>query len=170
MATTRSGLGRSLRLGMDAAARRNPELSAARRKSRPRGPFNPRARLVPGNSVVRAPSIKANAVPRPGDLRSAAVSLARGQIPRGSLLGDIVTAIRQPMIRTTAAAGGTHILGGNLKNQIAALSRSRARARQSGNVSRASTNFQFGQRQTGRLVARRRGTPVRGGLPTYRPR
>lgn len=110
MATTRSGLRRSLRLGMDSAARRNPELSAARRATasgalrkrlttlkatRPTGrfapgPFNPNARIGPNTSVVRDPGIKANAVPRPGDLRSAAVSLARGQVPQGSLLGNIV--------------------------------------------------------------------------------
>lgn len=57
------------------------------------GPFNPNARLVPGNSVVRASGIKFNAVPRPGDLRSAAISLSRGQIPQGSLLGNIVNTV-----------------------------------------------------------------------------
>ena len=57
------------------------------------GPFNPNARLVPGNSVVRAPGVMANAVPRLGDLRSAAVSLSRGRLPEGSLLGGVVNTL-----------------------------------------------------------------------------
>lgn len=74
-----------------------PLVMAARlREFRPesqRGPFNPNARIGPNTSVRMAPPIKMNALPRPGDLRSAAISLSRGQIPSGSLLGNIVGTI-----------------------------------------------------------------------------
>lgn len=49
---------------------------------RPRGPLHPALR-----------NIKANAMPRPGDLRTAAISLSRGRIPQGSLLGNIVNSV-----------------------------------------------------------------------------
>jgi len=188
LTTTRSGLRRSLRLGMDAAARRNPELSAVRRATasgsmrkrlttlkatRSTGRFSP-PNPKPVKRISKPPArglqIKANAVPRPGDLRSAAVSLSRGRLPQGSLLNDIVTAIRQPLIRQFASAGGAHTAGLNIRTQMGLLQRQRLHAQRSANVRSASDNFLYGQRQTGRLTARRRGTPVRGGQPTRTPR
>lgn len=73
------------------------------RRQRPAtsGPFNPNARIGPNTSVRMAQPIKANAVPRPGDLRSAAVSLSRGRLPQGSLLSNIADAIGGA-VRTTA--------------------------------------------------------------------
>lgn len=104
-----------------------------------------------------------------GDARSAAASLSRGLLPRGSLLGDLMTAIRQPMIRANAAAGGAHTAGLNIRSQLGLIERQRLHARRSAATTSASNNFLYGQRQTGRLTARRRGTPVPGGQPTYRP-
>lgn len=62
------------------------------------GPFNPNARLVPGNSVVRASGIKFNAVPRPGDLRSALASLSRGRLPEGSLAAQLGRTIGRSLL------------------------------------------------------------------------
>lgn len=54
----------------------------------------------PGTSRSRAgkgwkPTIRANAMPRPGDVRSAAISLSRGRLPEGSLAQKIVSALTQ---------------------------------------------------------------------------
>lgn len=179
MATTRSGLRRSLRLGMDSVARVNPELSAARRATASGALRKRLTTLKATRSTGRfaggrsrggsfSPRIMANAVPRPGDLRSAAVSLSRGRIPQGSLLGDVVNAIRQPLIRTFATSGGANMAGQNIKTQMGVLQRQQLRARQAANVTAASNNFRFGRRQTARLTARRRGTP--SGQPTRTPR
>lgn len=142
------------------------------RFSPPRGPDRAHDRPArgPDRAHDRPRRIKALAVPRPGDLRSAAVSLSRGRIPQGSLLGDIVTAIRQPLIRQTAPAGGAHTAGLNIRNQLGVLDRQRLHAQRASNVRSTSDQFRFGQRQIGRVVARRRGTPVGSGQPTHRPR
>lgn len=147
---------------------RRPNLRRQRRAAS--GPFNPGARIGPNTSVRMAQPIKALAVPRPGDLRSAAVSLAKGRVPQGSLLGSIVDAIRQPMVRTAAVTGANHNLAVNMRQQLAALSRGRQAAQRGANVRLARDNYNYGARQTGRLLARRRGIPVGTGLPTRRPR
>lgn len=168
----RGGIGtvrRNLGTMIGGRSRLDEARASLRAFSRPSGPFNPTARLVPGNSVVRAPGIQSNAVPRPGDLRSAAVSLSRGRLPEGSLLNDIVTAIRQPVIRAFGTSGGAHTAGLNIRSQVGLLGRQRLHAQRASNRRVTTDKFLYGPQQIARLTARRRGTPARGGLPTYRP-
>lgn len=98
MTTTRSGLRRSLRLGMDSMARVNPELSAHRRATasgalrkrlttlkatRSTGRFTP-LKLKPIRRIGKRPAIRSGAVVPPvGGLIRGAVSIGRGLF-RGS--------------------------------------------------------------------------------------
>lgn len=121
-----------------------------------------------------SPKIMANAMPRPGDLRAAAIALSRGSIPEGSLLGNIVKsfgeAAKAPMPRTLGMVGTADNLIGNTVAQVKNLATQQRVRRQKARTQAASDNYKYGARQTGKVTARRRGTPVKGGQPTNRPK
>jgi len=83
-----------------------------------------REALIPRGGRSRGgsftPTIKANAVPRPGDLRSAAISLSRGQIPAGSLAAHLGRTIRDIL----QGGSGPTITQGAASQTVAATRRS----------------------------------------------
>lgn len=80
--------------------------------------LTPRGGRSRGGSFT--PTIKANAVPRPGDLRSAAISLSRGQLPAGSLAAQLGRTIRDIM----QGGSGPTLTQGAASQTVAATRRS----------------------------------------------